>query len=111
MIDFDHLPRFRKFQVTILGMIGEWASTYKVPDDMIEKQILEAHAWVLSNPKKAPRERILRFLNSWMAAAERYHNLRRKAFLPPPPAAPPAYDMSVSEMIAIRKKNMGQKFS
>jgi hypothetical protein len=110
MLDFDRLTHFQKFQVTILGMIGEWARTYQCPDEMIERQIREAHSWVRCNPKKAPKKNILRFLNSWMKSAERYHNLRRKEYLPPPPIESEPV-MTVEEMVAIRKKNMPDKFA
>ncbi len=111
MIDFDQLPHFKKFQIQILDMIPQWEQTYQVDADAVEKQIREAHAWILTNPKKAPRERILRFLNSWMSSARRYHNLGRKEYLPPPPPPMPEGDMTIEEMVAIRKKNMGQRFS
>ncbi len=108
-LDFTKMPRFMKESFKVWQLIPQWCHAYQVPEDVIIAQIYIAHAWCDSNPKKAPKKLIGRFLTSWMAAAKRYGNLK----MPSVPVVPPstkdanfAEDMTVDEMIAIRKANM-----
>lgn len=106
-LDFEKLPRFKKHAMQILSLVPQWAEAHEVPRDAIINQIYIAHAWADSNPKKAPKNNMTRYLFSWMGAAKRYGNLRV-----PVKTAPKAAqyeenrDMTFEEMITIRQANM-----
>lgn len=72
------MPRFGKHQYEIVGLITEWARAYEVEPAAIERQIPIAHAWINSNPKKAPKKDPVRFLNNWMRLAKKMGNLVAK---------------------------------
>lgn len=107
-IDFEKLPRFKPFAMTIMTLVPQWADAYEVPRDAIVNQIYIAHAWADSNPKKSPKKNMPRFLFSWMASAKRYGNLRTPQKPPAPRAPEPERDMTVEEMREIRRRNMPQ---
>lgn len=75
MIDFAHLPRFQSRQLQIVSMISIWAQGFQVDLAAIERQIPIAHAWADSNPKRAPKRNMVRFLFNWMTRAQRWGNL------------------------------------
>ncbi len=108
-LDFTKMPRFSKDSMKIWQLIPQWAHAYQVEEQAIINQLYTAHAWCDSNPKKAPKRLITRFLWSWMAQAKRYNNLKSqiKAVLDPPPEDPKE-DMTIEEMREIRRKNMPQ---
>lgn len=106
--DFQKLPKFRPSATKIIPLIPEWAQAYDVPVLAIEKQLAWAHGWILSNPKKAPKKDFVRFLFNWMRKAKEFGNLVVNDPRDTTPRAPdPEPDMSIEEMIAIRKQNMG----
>lgn len=109
-LEFDKLPRFQKDSMKIFGLIPQWAHAHQVPEPAIISQLYIAHAWCDSNPKKAPKKQVTRFLWSWMAQAKRYNNLKtpQKA-IPKAPEVLPEADMTIEEMKAIRMQNMGGK--
>jgi hypothetical protein len=92
----------------ILTLVPQWAEAHQVPREAIVNQIYIAHVWADSNPKKAPKKNMTRYLDSWMKQAKKYGNLR----VPPPPSVPrppdPEGDMTVEEMREIRRRNMPQ---
>ncbi len=108
--NFEKLPRFKAHAFEISLLMPQWARAHQVPCDAIINQIYIAHAWADSNPKKAPKKNITRYLFNWMAQAKRYGNLKVpekrvqavKAVIPEP-------DMTFEEMQAIRKQNMRPK--
>src|SRR5689334_16254425 len=106
-INFEKLPRFRSHAMQILSLVGQWAEAHQVPRDAIVNQIYIAHAWADSNPKKAPKKNMTRYLFNWMAQAKRYGNLRVPEKKVPRVVQPePEGDMTIEEMRAIREKNM-----
>ena len=106
MIEFNFLPRFKEFQFQVVCQVPVWARVFEVDPKEVERQIMVAHAWIDNNPRKAPKN-ILRFLNNWMSIADRKGSLRKVGRTLPPRAMDPEPDMSIEEMIAIRKKNFG----
>lgn len=108
MLDFDKMPRFKSRASDIFRMIPQWAFAFEVPEPEIIRQLGEAHAWIECNPKKAPKKNVMRFLNSWMHAAKRYGNLRVNRQVPVVRTADPEPDMSVEDLLAIRRKNFGE---
>ena len=107
-LDFTKMPRFSKDSMKIWKLIPEWSLAHQVEPQAIISQLYTAHAWIESNPKKAPKRLITRFLHSWMAQAKRYGNLKVKAepWKPAPPE--PEGDMTIEELQEIRRKNMPQ---
>ncbi len=105
-LDFRAMPKWMPEAIEIMALVETWAKAYGVPREAIVRQIPIAYAWAQSNKKKAPKRNILRFLFNWMQQAKRWGNLK----VPEKPqvrAPDPAPDMTVEEMIAIRKANMG----
>lgn len=103
-LNFERLPRFRSHAMQILSLVPQWAEAHGVPRDAIVNQIYIAHVWADSNPKKAPKKNMSRYLDSWMKSAKRYGNLRApEVKVEKAPEPPPSYDMSVEEMIEIRR--------
>lgn len=78
MIDFEKLPFFKKHAFRIVELIPEWSRAYEATPEAIEKQIPIAHAWICSNPTRAPKKHLGRFLNTWMKKAKEYGNLVEK---------------------------------
>ena len=103
MLDFDKLPRFTKDKFEIITMTSEWAYAYQVDPEAILRQIAIAHAWCESNKKLAPRKNVVRFLHNWLRLAKKHGNLvaQHKTYQD----TTASNDMSVAEMIAIRKAN------
>lgn len=109
-LDFTKLPRFKNDAMKVWALIPQWAHAYQVPNEAIIQQLYIAHAWCDSNPKKAPKKQIARFLWSWMGQAKRYNNLVVKKREGPKPAQPePKEDMTFEEMQEIRRRNMPQR--
>lgn len=107
-LNFHQMPKWMPEALQIQMMIDVWARGYDVPREAVIRQIPIAYAWAQSNPKKAPRKNILRYLNTFMRKAQEFGNLKVPA---PRPAALPtdlAVDMTPEEMVEIRKKNMGR---
>jgi hypothetical protein len=77
---FRNLPKFKNDTLRIISLIPEWSRAYAVPESAIIHQLAYAHGWILTNPKKAPKKDVVRFLFNWMRAAQKHGNLR------PPPA-------------------------
>lgn len=104
-IDFRILPRFREHAYRITQLVAEWAIGYEVHQDAIIRQLGVAHAWISSNPRKAPKKDVVRFLFNWMRKAKEHGNLRvpvasRKREPEPEP------EMTYEEMVEIRRRNM-----
>ena len=106
-MDFDKLPRFKSFTFQITIQIPIWADAFQVEPQEIERQIAISHTWIDANPRKAPKN-VMRFLQNWMAIADRKHSLRRSARPVTPREPDPEPDMTFEEMVAIRKKNFGE---
>jgi len=106
-LNFEKLPRFKMHAMQIATLVPQWAEAHQVPHEAIVNQIYIAHAWADSNPKKAPKKNMARYLFNWMLQAKRYGNLKvpQKA-QPRAPEVLPEPDMSIQEMIAIRQQNM-----
>lgn len=107
MLDFDKLPRFKNEQFRIFEMIPRWAEAFETSEKAVIRQLSWAHGWLDCNPRRAPRSNLMRFLWNWMRTAKKMGNLvesqlELKANQIPEPEA----DMTVEEMIEIRKKNM-----
>ncbi len=108
-LDFRTLHRFKVSALMIISLIPEWANAYQVPEDAIKGQIYTAHAWCNSNPKKAPKKQITRFLWSWMGAAKRYGNLKTPEAVQRKVLEPlPEPDMTFEQMQEITRQNMPQ---
>lgn len=107
MIDFEKLPKFKKDRFEIVSLIPEWAHAYQVPEEAIADQLAWAHGWISSNPKKAPKRSITRFLFNWLRKAKEYGNLRVRE-RPASRPMDPERDMTYEEMVAIRKANMAR---
>lgn len=107
MIDWNFLPRFKASQFTILCLIPEWAAAYEVDPAAIERQLPIAHIWCQSNPKRAPRRDVVRFLHNWMRIAKERGTLVTQEPDRKYRETIPEADMSIEEMIEIRKQNMG----
>lgn len=104
-IDFEKTPRFKFHQIQINRLIPQWAFAHQVSEDEIVRHIYQAHAWCDSNPKKAPQKNPVRFLWSYLRLAKKYGNLvatRRDTTYRDEPVEG---DMTVDELIAIRKQN------
>ena len=108
-LDFERLPKFKHQALQIISLIMEWSAAHHVSRDAVIDQIYTAHAWVCSNPKKAPKKLITRFLYSWMNQAKRYGNLKIKEKPIQRPAEAVSDDsMTFEEMQEIRRRNMPQ---
>lgn len=105
MIDLNLFPRFKDWSFKIAEQITVWSKAFQVEPGEIERQIAIAHAWCENNKAKAPKKDIMRFLNNWMQIADRKHSLRRGTPKVEPREPDPEPDMSVEELIAIRKAN------
>lgn len=105
-LDFRTLPNWMPDALEIMALVETWAKAYEVPREAIIRQIPIAYAWAQSNKKKAPRKNVVRFLFSWMKQAKKWGNLRVPEVKKPKVEEQANYDMSVEEMIAIRKANM-----
>lgn len=108
MIDFNQLPRFKSDQFGIVSKIPNWAFTFAVEREDVERQIMFAHGWCENNPKKAPKKNVMRFLYNWMLIANRKGSLVPKREDRKYKELPVEEDMTFEEMQAIRKKNMGE---
>lgn len=108
MLDFNRLSRFKEFQFEILRLVPEWALAYGVSEEAILRQIPWAHGWCSSNPKKAPKSNVIRFLFNWMRKAKEMGTLRvpEVQAVNPSEIIPPR-DMTADEMMEIRRKNFG----
>lgn len=107
-LNFERLPRFKLHSVQVVALIPQWADAHQVPYQAIVDQIYTAHAWCDSNPKKAPKKSVTRFLWSWMGQAKRYGNLKTKE-VTAPRLKEVEGDMTFEEMIEIRKRNMQRR--
>lgn len=109
VLDFERLPRFKPQAMKIVSLTRQWAYAHGVPEEAVITQIYTAHAWCDSNPKRAPKKDMARFLWSWMGQAKRYGNLVVRAKeAPREPVVENEGDMTVEEMRAIRRRNMPQ---
>ncbi len=106
MLDFNQIPRFKNSQFEIVTLVPEWARAYEVEEAAIERQIYIAHAWINSNKRRAPKRSYTRFLMNWMRKAMEYGNLKVPQVAVPRPPDPEG-DMTIEELIEIRKKNFG----
>lgn len=104
-LNFEKLPRFKSDSMKVWSLIPQWAHAHQVDEQAIISQIYTAHAWCDSNPKKAPKKQVTRFLWSWMGAAKRYGNLKtpQHTLVRPPEKES---EMTYEEMVAIRQENM-----
>lgn len=59
-----------RLRLEIEDLARNWKELYPKLD--IRKQLVAAHAWILSNPQKAPKEQKIRFINSWMKRAQEW---------------------------------------
>ena len=105
-LDFTKMPRFAKDSMKIWQLIPEWAYAYQVDAQAIISQLYTAHAWIESNPRKAPKRLMTRFLHSWMAQAKRYGNLKVQSEPWKPTQPEPEPEMSFEELQRIRRENM-----
>jgi hypothetical protein len=105
-LNFEKLPRWKKDSMAVWTLIPQWAHAHQVDEQAIIAQLYTAHAWCDSNPKKAPKKQVTRFLWSWMNAAKRYGNLKTKPTEPAPRPPQPEGDMTFEEMVQIRQRNM-----
>jgi hypothetical protein len=108
-LNFEKLPRFKNHAMRIWSLVPQWAHAHQVPEEAIVSQIYIAHAWADSNPKKAPKKNMTRYLDSWMKQAKRYGNLKVAPAKPVPRAPDPEGDMTVEEMREIRRQNFPQR--
>lgn len=69
------MPRFKGCQYQIMSLVDDWAGAFEVPRESIERQIPIAHSWCQSNPRKAPKRNVPRFLFNWMSKAKQYGSL------------------------------------
>lgn len=106
MLDFEQFPRFKMASFQIVTLIPQWAKAYEVETEAIIRQIPIAHAWCNSNPKKAPKTNPVRFLHNWMRIAKKMGNLVSRQPDRRYKEQATEEDMSVEEMIEIRKRNM-----
>lgn len=104
-LNFEKLPRFKNDAMKIWQLIPQWAHAHQVDQGAVINQIYIAHAWLDSNPKKAPKKLITRFLWSWMGQAKRYGNLKTPQKAVPKVIEAHNEDMSVEEMEEIRRRN------
>jgi hypothetical protein len=74
---FKNLPKFQNQWFAIWTMIDEWARSFDVPREEIVRQLSWAHGWILSNPKKAPKKDMVRFLFNWMRKAHQMGTLKK----------------------------------
>ena len=105
-IFFEKLPRFKSHAMQIIHLIPQWSFANEVSPEAITRQLYIAHAWCDSNPKRAPKKDPARFLWSWMRQAKKYGNLTATPRDTTYREAPTQEDMTVEEMIAIRRQNM-----
>jgi hypothetical protein len=106
-LDFNRLPKFRTFQMQILAMVPEWAMAYDVPEAEILRQIPWAHGWILSNPRKAPKKDMVRFLFNWMRKSHQMGTLRKHR--PPEQlhhAIEPDAPLTQEELLAMHKQTI-----
>jgi hypothetical protein len=73
VIDFSKLPLFAKSLYQVVEGVGRWAEVYGTSQEAIERQILLAHEWLVSN--KTTRKNVTRFLFNWMRIAKEMGNL------------------------------------
>jgi len=92
----------------IISLVPEWAHAFEVETVAILRQIPIAHAWCNSNPRKAPKKDPVRFLHNWMRIAKKMGTLVSKEPDRRYKEQAAAMDMSVEEMIEIRKRNMAR---
>jgi hypothetical protein len=71
----EGLRRFQDSKFEIVCKVPEWAKAYGVEPMAIERQVLIAEAWCNSNPKKAPKKNVIRFLFNWISKAQKMGNL------------------------------------
>ena len=105
-LDFSLMTKFKPFQFEIVTRTPEWARTFEVDVSEIERQIGYAYGWIMNNPKKAPKKNIMRYLYNWMLIARRKGSLRKRP-VENFKDTTVNEDLSIDEMIAIRKHNMG----
>ncbi len=106
-LNFEKLPRFKNDSMKVWSLVPQWAHAHEVSEQAIIAQIYTAHAWCDSNPKRAPKKQVTRFLWSWMGQAKQYGNLKTKpAETPKPKDYEENRDMTYEEMVAIRQQNM-----
>lgn len=105
-IDYTKLPRFKMNAFEISNLIPQWAEAYEVPVAAIIRQIPIAHAWADSNPKKAPKKNMTRFLHTWMRNAKKYGNLIAAPLDRRYHDAPLEADMTMAELKEIQRRNM-----
>jgi len=100
------MPKWMPEALMIMGLIDEWATAYEVPREAIERQIPIAYAWALSNPKRAPKKQIMRFLHSWMKSAKKWGNLTTEPVDLHYHDNPLEPDMTIEEMREIARRNL-----
>jgi hypothetical protein len=103
-MNLENLPRFRDHACRINELIPVWAQSYQVSTAAIERQILFAAGWCASNPRRAPKRDVVRFLFNWMSKAKKMGNLVEEKKIMPIVEIEP--DLSYEEMVAIRKQNI-----
>lgn len=67
LMDLRNLPQFSKFMISEdkwRESLIVWIEAY--PDVNIEEEIRKSIAWIQSNPVKAPKKDIYRFINGWL---------------------------------------------
>ena len=107
MLYFSRMPRFKKDAFKIFSLIDEWACAYEARREDILRQLPIAHAWVMSNPKRAPKSQIGRFLNAWMRTAKKFGNLTaRESRVSYKETLPDAADVMTAEDWAKMRQEM-----
>ncbi len=101
------MDQWMPWALDIMAMVETWARVYSVSRLAIMRQIPIAYSWAKSNPKKAPKKYVLRFLHSWMRSAQRHGNLVDKPVDRRYNENPVEQDMTFEEMQEIRRINMG----
>lgn len=99
------MPGFMPEALEIMTSIDDWAKAHQVPREAIIRQIPIAYMWTRSNKKRAPKKNIMRFLDNWFKRAKEHHNLTSQQPVHKYVDNVPEEDMSIDEMIAIRKRN------
>lgn len=105
-LDFRAMPKWMPEALEIQALIDTWAWAYQVPREAIIRQIPIAYAWAQSNKNKAPKKNVIRYLFNFMRKANEFGNLKIREPEKTYKEAHPEEDMSVDEMISIRKQNM-----
>ena len=106
-MDFEKLPRFKMDMIGIVCKVPEWENIFNVERSEIERQIGLAHGWCDCNPRKAPKVNTMRYLYNWLCIAQRKGSLLKKP-RENYKETETADDLSIDEMIAIRKRNFGE---